>query len=161
MKKTITYKEIKDKVLDIINNGGGGGGKSKLSELTDVTITSASADQVLKYNGTKWVNGTAGGGYVTPQLIASNLTADDTFTVPNTVNRVTVLIRTNGEDGGNYWYHEFDNNILPDGSLNFDCLWDNYNGCILMISKEGNTFTIDAPLYTQGVVNYNFTIYGV
>lgn len=28
MKKTITYKEIKDKVLDIINNGGGGGGAS-------------------------------------------------------------------------------------------------------------------------------------
>ena len=62
MKKTITYKEIKDKVLDIINNGGGGGGKSKLSELNDVTITSASDGQVLKYNGTKWVNGAAGGG---------------------------------------------------------------------------------------------------
>lgn len=61
MKKTITYKEIKDKVLDIINNGGGGGGKSKLSELNDVTITSASDGQVLKYNGSKWVNGTAGG----------------------------------------------------------------------------------------------------
>lgn len=61
MKKTITYKEIKDKVLDIINNGGGVGGKSKLSELNDVTITSASDGQVLKYNGTKWVNGTAGG----------------------------------------------------------------------------------------------------
>lgn len=62
MKKTITYKEIKDKVLDIINNGGGGGGKSKLSELNDVTITSASDGQVLKYDGTKWVNGTVGGG---------------------------------------------------------------------------------------------------
>lgn len=62
MKKTITYKEIKDKVIDIINNGGGGGGgKSNLSELNDVTITSASADQVLKFNGTKWVNGVGGG----------------------------------------------------------------------------------------------------
>ena len=125
MKKTITYKEIKDKVLDIINNGGGGG------------------------------------GYVTPQLIASNLVAEDTFTVPSTVNKVIVLIRTNGELGGNHWYHEFDNNILPDGSLNFDCLWDGSNGSILSISKDGNNFTILEPLFIQGVVSYNFTIYGV
>ena len=37
----------------------GGGGASSLNDLTDVTITSPSSDQVLKYNGSGWVNGSA------------------------------------------------------------------------------------------------------
>lgn len=43
---------------------GGGGGSSTLSGLTDVTISSASNGQVLKYNGSAWVNDTdaTGGG---------------------------------------------------------------------------------------------------
>jgi len=45
-------------------SGGGGGGSSTLSGLTDVTISSASNGQVLKYNGSAWVNDTdaTGGG---------------------------------------------------------------------------------------------------
>lgn len=44
--------------------GGGGGGATTIDQLTDVTITSPSVGQVLKYNGTAWVNGTdnTGGG---------------------------------------------------------------------------------------------------
>ena len=46
--------------------GGSGGGATALSGLTDVQLTSPSNGQVLKYNGTKWVNGTdntsTGGG---------------------------------------------------------------------------------------------------
>ena len=44
-----------------INSTGGGGGASALNDLTDVTITSPSNDQVLKYDGinSKWVNGSA------------------------------------------------------------------------------------------------------
>lgn len=45
---------------------GGGGGSVNLDSLTDVTISSPSNGQVLKYNGSAWVNGTdstgAGGG---------------------------------------------------------------------------------------------------
>jgi plastocyanin len=42
----------------------GGGGATTIDELSDVTLTSPSAGQVLKYNGTAWVNGTdnTGGG---------------------------------------------------------------------------------------------------
>lgn len=39
-----------------------GGGVSSLDDLTDVTISSATSGQVLKYNGSQWVNGTGGGG---------------------------------------------------------------------------------------------------
>jgi len=44
--------------------GGGGSGATNLDQLTDVTITSPTTGQVLKYNGTTWVNDTdaTGGG---------------------------------------------------------------------------------------------------
>ena len=43
---------------------GSGGGTGTLTGLTDVQLTSPTSGQVLKYNGTKWVNGTdnTGGG---------------------------------------------------------------------------------------------------
>lgn len=44
--------------------GGGGGGAAALTELSDVAVTTPTTGQVLKYNGTAWVNGTdnTGGG---------------------------------------------------------------------------------------------------
>lgn len=36
--------------------GGGGGGASAINDLVDVSIVSPSSGQVLKYNGTAWVN---------------------------------------------------------------------------------------------------------
>ena len=41
--------------------GNGGGGSSTLSGLSDVTLTTPTNGQVLKYDGSKWVNGTGGG----------------------------------------------------------------------------------------------------
>ena len=37
--------------------GGGSGGSSALSDMTDVTFTDLQANDVLKYNGSVWVNG--------------------------------------------------------------------------------------------------------
>lgn len=37
--------------------GGGSGGSSALSEMTDVTFTNLQANNILKYNGSVWVNG--------------------------------------------------------------------------------------------------------
>ena len=58
-------------------NASGGGGSSTLAGLTDVTISSASNGQVLKYNGSAWVNDTdatgsggGGGGISTGKAIA-------------------------------------------------------------------------------------------
>jgi hypothetical protein len=39
-----------------------GGGAATLDELTDVTLTSPSSGQVLKYNGSAWINDTDAGG---------------------------------------------------------------------------------------------------
>lgn len=45
-----------------IHDEGPGGGPVSLDDLTDVVITSPSTGQVLKYDGTNWVNGAGGGG---------------------------------------------------------------------------------------------------
>ena len=42
----------------------GGGSASTLDDLTDVEITNPSNGQVLKYNGTEWINGEGGGSTV-------------------------------------------------------------------------------------------------
>lgn len=44
--------------VDQTGGGGGGGGATALDGLTDVTITSPSSGQVLKYNGSAWINDT-------------------------------------------------------------------------------------------------------
>lgn len=43
-------------------SGGGGGGATTLNDLTDVVINSATNGQVLKYNGSAWVNDTISAG---------------------------------------------------------------------------------------------------
>lgn len=55
-------------------NGSGGGGGS-LSTLSDVTLTSPGTNQLLVYNGTKWVNGTA-----TPSALVISMVDKGTVT---------------------------------------------------------------------------------
>jgi hypothetical protein len=43
-------------IIIMPRGGGGGGGASELTDLTDVTITAPSVDEVLLYNGADWVN---------------------------------------------------------------------------------------------------------
>lgn len=44
------------KITDVASTLGDGVGATTLGELTDVTITSATSGQVLKYDGSKWAN---------------------------------------------------------------------------------------------------------
>jgi len=69
---TITTNATGDSIT--FASSGGGGGSSTLSGLTDVTISSPSSGQVLKYNGSAWVNdtdatGSGGGGSGTVDLL--------------------------------------------------------------------------------------------
>jgi hypothetical protein len=59
--------ELQDKQAELTKTvaaGGGGGGATTLDGLTDVTLSTPTTGQVLKYNGTAWVNDTdaTGGG---------------------------------------------------------------------------------------------------
>lgn len=55
---------LKQKLIDIANGftkyglwkGGGSGGSNSLSEMTDVTFTDLQDNDVLKYNGSVWIN---------------------------------------------------------------------------------------------------------
>jgi hypothetical protein len=68
---TLTVDEDLSVAIDVAAVGGSGGGASTLNDLTDVTITSAVTDNVLKYNGSAWVNGTVAGSG--DMLAANNL----------------------------------------------------------------------------------------
>lgn len=65
--------ELQDKQTELTktvagNGGVGGSGATTLDGLTDVTLTTPTTGQVLKYNGTTWVNdtdATGGGGSAT------------------------------------------------------------------------------------------------
>ena len=56
---------LKQKLIDIANGftkyglwkGGGSGGSSALSEMTDVVFTDLQENDILKYNGSVWING--------------------------------------------------------------------------------------------------------
>ena len=55
---------LKQKLIDIANGftkynlwkGGGSGGSSALSDMTDVTFMDLQANNILKYNGSVWIN---------------------------------------------------------------------------------------------------------
>jgi hypothetical protein len=50
----------------VISSSGGGGGATELDDLTDVVITTPTTGEVLKYNGTEWVNDEDAGGMENP-----------------------------------------------------------------------------------------------
>lgn len=91
--------------------GSGGGGASSLNGLTDVVVTSPSTGQVLKYNGSNWINDTdaTGGG-------GGNI---------EDLDNVSVSSPTNGQvlkyDGSN-WVNGTDNTSA--GSVSLDALSD-------------------------------------
>jgi len=69
------------------SGGGGGGGASDLDDLIDVTLSSPSLNQVLKYNGSQWVNSTV------PASVSS---LDDLTDVVITAPSSSQYLRYNG-----------------------------------------------------------------
>ena len=87
--------------VDISIAGGGGGGSSTLAGLSDVTISNLQTNEILKYNGSAWVNDTdatgGGGGSVTMAIgvrVGTAVTfafSGSTFNVANRSGGNTVI----------------------------------------------------------------------
>ena len=64
----LAYDGTSFQVIGSNSSGGGGGGATNLDGLTDVVISTPATGQVLKFNGTAWVNDTdatgVGGGTI-------------------------------------------------------------------------------------------------
>lgn len=105
-----------DQYLSALGQGssGGGGGSTALADLVDVSLTNPTSGQVLKYDGTHWVNGSVTTGTVT----SVGLTMPTGFTVSNTpvtstgtlavsfggtVTANRVLASPNGSNGTPAW----------------------------------------------------------
>lgn len=61
--------------ISALGQGSGGSAAITLGMLDDVQLTSPQNGQVLKFNGTKWVNGDGGGGGTDMQTVWDNLAA--------------------------------------------------------------------------------------
>ena len=61
--------------ISALGQGSGGAAAITLGMLDDVQLTSPQNGQVLKFNGTKWVNGDGGGGGTDMQTVWENLAA--------------------------------------------------------------------------------------
>lgn len=77
------------------SGGGGGGGSDTLADLIDVELTNPVAGQVLKYNGTKWVNSAASAGTVT----SVGMSVPTGFTVTGTPITVSGVLGLSFADG--------------------------------------------------------------
>lgn len=123
----------------VINSTGGGGGASSLDDLTDVTITSPSSDQVLKYNGSGWVNDAAPAGGHTminnatylPTMVANSTDATDdkvasTYAISNWSNaEITTLIAhiDSGDDTVGVWNDAWETDGIRTGWVWHECLY--------------------------------------
>lgn len=92
-----------DATTDAITINAAGGGASTLDALTDVVISAPTTNQVLKYDGSNWVNGTdaTGGGGVTSDSFTtiavagqSNVIADSSTDTLTFVNGTGISITT-------------------------------------------------------------------
>jgi plastocyanin len=94
----------------VSNAGGGGGSVASLEDLDNVTISNPSNDQVLKFNGSAWVNGTdaSGSGALTISDEGSSLTTSSASInfvgsgVTATTSGDDVTVTISGGGGGTF-----------------------------------------------------------
>lgn len=78
-------------LANLLTAMGGGGGASELDDLTDVTITAAADGDVLRHNGTSWVD-TPGTDHYLPVTQPHNTQTGTTYTlVLSDANKMVTL----------------------------------------------------------------------
>lgn len=135
--------------------GGGSGGSSALSEMTDVSFTNLQANDILKYNGSVWVNGNDLHEYSTEEKIVGkwidgkpiyekviyvNITDRDWHNIQMNVS-IDNIIKLKGilyQGNGHPYFIELQGNTYP----------NNENRAMLLYKKDENYITY-AVLYTQ------------
>lgn len=140
---------LKQKLIDIANGftkyglwkGGGSGGSSALSDMTDVTLTNLQANDVLKYNGSVWVNDDNLHEYSTEEKIVGKW-IDGRNVYERVINVENIVLQsyvwTNVfmiENMERIIYIEcITGSVLADGRLRWNCL----NNYICGASEENN-----------------------
>ena len=83
---------------DAITINAAGGGASTLNDLTDVVISAPTTNQVLKYDGTNWVNGTdaTGGGGATSDSFTTIAVAGQSNVVADSSTDTLTLVASTG-----------------------------------------------------------------
>jgi len=114
---TITNKPtIPSAVSDLTNDSNfiSGITNENLEELNDVTITNIQTDQVLKWSGSAWVNGTAGDTIGNFTLSNSVISTDDSSTI---LLEQPVTMQSDAEVDGNL---QVDGSVTVNGTITAD-----------------------------------------
>jgi len=131
-------------------SAGAGGGASALDDLTDVTITSPSTNQVLKYNGSAWVNGTGGASWTYSAVSANtSAVAGYRYIVDTSSANLTITLPSSATLG--------DEVMIIDGTGNASthAITVDKNGGKIAGSASNMTVTTDRAAFT--LVYYNST----
>ena len=118
--------------ITITNTGGSGGGSSTLSGLSDVQIAGLLTGQVLKYNGTKWVNST--------DLTGEGGSGGATFEAVNTSSTEKTLRLTSGGI-------EYDVGLAAGNNISLGLVGD-----VITVNSALPTLTQTATALTAGKV---------
>jgi len=143
---TMHFKKADNTVITV----GSGAGATSLDGLTDVTITTPATDQVLKYDGTGWINATSPSGITdlvsdtTPQL-GGDLDVNG-WSITGPINQ-SIIINPGYMGGvpgvvevlGQVWSDKFqiDTSATPAGSEG-GLVWNDLDGTIEFQAKGGN-----------------------
>ena len=118
---------LKQKLIDIANGftkyglwkGGGSGGSSTLSELTDVTLSNLQANDILKYNGSVWVNDDNLHEYSTEEKVIGKW-IDGKPLYEKTFSSITII-----NNADNFVSDNFGNKVLRHFQIDFNGINNN------------------------------------
>jgi hypothetical protein len=143
-----------------------------LSGLSDVTLTSPSANQVLQYDGTKWVNGAAPTTYTLPIATSSILGGIKVGTGLSIDPTTGVLTATGGGGGGSFNFRTIQEFTATSGQTTFTISGGYVVGYVevlingvylsesLYTATNGSTIVLDDAATTDDIVTvFLYSIY--
>ena len=137
---------LKQKLIDIANGftkyglwkGGGSGGSSALSEMTDVSFSNLKENNILKYNGSVWVNGDNLHEYSTEEKIVGKwIDGKPIYEKTYVLNNIKLL------SGGNTIFDTIENvkiinskGIISDATRSFSIPYADGGGYVMCVQSN-------------------------